>query len=378
MPGEWDIIVVGAGVLGAFHAYFACQKGLRTLLIERSDLPQEASVRNFGTLVPSAMTPGVWLERAKESVTIYRDLAERLPIPLQIGGTQYLATTAAEWDVLEEFSRIGPALGYECRLLDLSESLQLNPIERGNCLGTLLFPHDARIEPRRFFNMFLPWLSNERGCDFRPRTVVVGITETPDGCRVVTADGAVYACGHVFVCGGADLRTLFPEQFASAGLVRCKLQMLRLGAQPDVRLRTTIASGLSIRWYPSFQSCKTFERLRAEPVNAEVASRGIHVLMVQDQDGSIVVGDSHQYSSGDLDDTLDGSTESTILREARRLARLPNWDVLERWHGVYALHPERPIFQQTINERIHIVTGVGGKGMTTGPALARESIEQLF
>ena len=378
MPGEWDIIVVGAGVLGAFHAYFASRKGLRTLLIERDDLPQEASVRNFGTLVPSAMTPGVWLDRAKESVDIYRDLAERLPFPLQTGGTQYLATTAAEWDVLEEFSRIGPALGYECRLLDLSESLQLNPIERSNCLGTLLFPYDARIEPRRFFHMFIPWLSTEGGCDFRPRTVVVGITESPNGCRVVTADGTAYACGHVFVCGGADLRTLFPEQFASAGLVLCKLQMLRLGAQPDVRLRTTIASGLSIRWYPSFQSCKTFERLRAEPVNAEVARHGIHVLMVQDEDGSIVVGDSHQYSSGDLDDTLDGSTESMILREARRLARLPSWDVLERWHGVYALHPERPIFQQTINERIHIVTGIGGKGMTTGPALARESIEQLI
>jgi len=35
---RWDVVVVGAGVLGTFHACFACQRGLRTLLIERGSL----------------------------------------------------------------------------------------------------------------------------------------------------------------------------------------------------------------------------------------------------------------------------------------------------------------------------------------------------
>lgn len=29
-----DVIVIGAGVLGTFHAYFAAQMGLKTILIE--------------------------------------------------------------------------------------------------------------------------------------------------------------------------------------------------------------------------------------------------------------------------------------------------------------------------------------------------------
>ncbi len=35
-----DIIVIGAGVFGTFHAYFAAQKGYKTLLIERNTFPK--------------------------------------------------------------------------------------------------------------------------------------------------------------------------------------------------------------------------------------------------------------------------------------------------------------------------------------------------
>src|SRR5690242_2481761 len=61
---DFDVAVIGAGVLGTFHAYFACKKGLRTVLIERGGLPGEASVRNFGILFPSGMTAGPWHRRA--------------------------------------------------------------------------------------------------------------------------------------------------------------------------------------------------------------------------------------------------------------------------------------------------------------------------
>ena len=52
--------------------------------------------------------------------------------------------------------------------------------------------------------------------------------------------------------------------------------------------------------------------------------------------------------------------------------------VAERWHGIYPLHRDKPVFTHVVNDRIHITTGIGGKGMTTGPALARESIDALY
>lgn len=375
---EWDVVVVGAGVLGAFHAYFARLRGLRTLLIERGELPTEASVRNFGTLVPSAMQAGEWHQRALESVRVYKELSRQVTIPLRCEGTQYLATTPGERAVIEEFARAGPAAGYECRLLDAAESARLNPaLDPKNCLGSLHFAGDARIEPRGFFRSLIPWLQKELGCTYLPRTTVVRLSESGGFARVGTAAGHRFTARHVFVCSGADLSTLFPQALASAGLVRCKLQMLRTAAGNTPTLAATIASGLSLRWYPSFRICASWPRLLSESHDPEITRRGIHVLMVQDADGSVVIGDSHEYSSGDLEVPLSGRTEAIILREARRLARLELWEVAERWEGVYALHPESPLFRQTVQGCIHLVTGIGGKGMTTGPAVARESIDRI-
>jgi FAD dependent oxidoreductase TIGR03364 len=374
----WDVVVVGAGVLGTFHAYFACQRGLRTLLIERDTLPGQASVRNFGLVIPSAMPPGDWHRRGLESAAVYRQLAEDLPIPLSRGGTQYLATTPTEGAVLEEFFRAGPSAGYRCQFLDARQSVTLNPaIAPKRCLASLHFPDDVRIEPRALFRVLIPWMVRHLGCVYLPGTVVVRVVNVGKECRVTTAARREYRARHVFVCSGSDLRTLFPEHFQRAALVHCKLQMLRTEAQESLVLPTALASGLSLRKYPSFQMCPSWSRLQDEEVDPEVTRRGIHVFVVQDPDGSLVIGDSHEYAAADPDEKLESRTEQLILAEAGRLVRLPHWRVAERWLGVYTLHPERPLFSETVDDRIHLLTGIGGKGMTTGAALARESIGQI-
>jgi hypothetical protein len=52
-----DVIVVGAGILGTFHAYFASKKGYRTLLLECNPFPNDASTRNFGMIVQTIVAP---------------------------------------------------------------------------------------------------------------------------------------------------------------------------------------------------------------------------------------------------------------------------------------------------------------------------------
>jgi D-hydroxyproline dehydrogenase subunit beta len=100
-------------------------------------------------------------------------------------------------------------------------------------------------------------------------------------------------------------------------------------------------------------------------------------LMVQDPDGSFVVGDSHEHGTGDLNEILDARIETLILSEARKLVELPSWEVTERWHGIYGMPKDAELYRETIDGVVHIVTGIRGKGMTTGPAVARETIDAL-
>ncbi len=179
------------------------------------------------------------------------------------------------------------------------------------------------------------------------------------------------------MCNGADLRTLFPERFAAAGFEHCKLLMLRTVAQPQLRMPATVASGLTLRRYPAFANCPSFARLREEPVAPGVLEAGIHILTVQDPDGSFVIGDSHEYGTGDFSDILDAHIEALIVSEAHKLIELTSWEIAQRWHGIYGMPKNGELYRATIDEVIHVVTGIRGKGMTTGPAVARETIDSL-
>ena len=62
--------------------------------------------------------------------------------------------------------------------------------------------------------------------------------------QVIEAEAAI-------VCPGDDLVSLFPEQIAQAGLVRCKLQMMRL-ASPGFTLPAPVMSDLGLTRYGGY------------------------------------------------------------------------------------------------------------------------------
>ncbi|MNL62615.1 hypothetical protein D3C87_1866500 [compost metagenome] len=57
--------------------------------------------------------------------------------------------------------------------------------------------------------------------------------------------------------------------------------------------------------------------------------------------------------------------------------QLDNWNIAQNWAGFYAQH-EDEIFCHTIDNRIHIVTGIGGKGMTTSAGFAQHNISKVL
>jgi FAD dependent oxidoreductase TIGR03364 len=377
LQSTWDLIVVGAGILGTSHAYFAAKRGWRVLLLERGDWPGEASVRNFGTLMAGSLT-GEWRRRGMESIALYRELASQTGFHFSPCGSLYQVTTPVEADILEEFATLAPRDACRCELLEPSRAAALNPLlQREHVRLALFFPDDARIEPRSLFRRLIPWLTREFPVHYRPATVAVRVWASGGEACVRTSDGAELHARHAIVCNGSDLRTLFPDRFQGAGFERCKLLMLRTVAQPHLRLPTTLASGLTLRRYPAFANCPSWSRLNQEPAAPGVLEAGIHILTVQDPDGSFVVGDSHEYGAGDLSEVLNARIESLILSEARKLITLTSWEITERWHGVYSMPRDAELYRETIDGVIHLVTGIRGKGMTTGPAVARETIDAL-
>ena len=238
-----DLIVVGAGVLGMFHAYFAAQKGYQALLIERNSFPSSASTRNFG-MVPRSIveTDNEWTAYAQDTQQIYRAIQQQHDISVKITGSLYLASTENEKTVLQEFAQLY-GKQYHCAFLDRQEALSRYAfISESYCTGALLFHDDLTLDPRQMLKKFIPYLTQTLPVEYIPDTNIIAVESSGQHCLVRDALGNVYAADRVIVCSGADYRTLFPDHFRTSGLQICKLQMMQTVPLPHHTCRT--------RFYP--------------------------------------------------------------------------------------------------------------------------------
>jgi hypothetical protein len=122
----------------------------------------------------------------------------------------------------------------------------------------------------------------------------------------------------VILCSGRNFKFLFPEVFRTSDLQICKLQLQATYPLPQVQLPGSILTGLSIRRYYAFKSCPSLPTLN--PRKWRKICWGIHILFKQARDGSIIIGDSHEYvdttATEELDHGVDNEINASILREA--------------------------------------------------------------
>jgi glycine/D-amino acid oxidase-like deaminating enzyme len=185
----------------------------------------------------------------------------------------------------------------------------------------------------------------------------------------------------VIVANGRDTQFLLPEHYPATELKISKLQMLRLAAQKPI-LKSNILTGLTIRRYESFHSCPSYAKLTSTQEQTNLQNKGIHILFKQAEDGSIILGDSHEYvqANRQADFGFDISSEinEMMLHEAKKIIDLPDWNVDATWAGYYLQGTHTEVYTKQVDDVIHIINGIGGKGMTTSPGFTSEYIQKLY
>lgn len=380
---HWDLIIVGAGALGTFHALFALKKGLSVLLLEKDLRPVEATVRNFGQVIPSGMVEDKWFGYGKVSLETYLDIQAEFDISVRKNGSTYLASTPGELAILHEKADWYDQIGYKSERLTAAECLKRLPVVVPEyCLGGLYFPQEISIEPGVMIHRLHEYLIAKYDLDYRPSTPVKECLTGQNTCEVIDTMGNRYKAGKIMICNGRDFKFLLPELFLKSDLELVKLQMLSTYPMPHVKLAGSILSGLSIRRYGAFKSCKSYHDLKPVENEAELKKWGVHILFKQAIDGSIIIGDSHEYADVSTADTLDFGNDDVLnklmLTEARKILDLPSWKIQRTWNGFYSQSKNAEIFNQLIDSRVHVVTGIGGKGMTTSCGFASENIDSIF
>jgi FAD dependent oxidoreductase TIGR03364 len=370
MSREYDLAVVGAGILGLAHALAAAKLGKRVVVIDRDAQANGASIRNFGFVTVTGQDRGLTWRRAKRSCAVWTEVAAEAGIAVEQRGMMLTAQRPEALAVIEAFAET--EMGEGCLLLSPQEARSRFPLRSdGTVSGALWSPHDLRVESRTAIPTLARWLEARWGVAFM-RGVTVHEISAPD---ILTSNGVVRA-EVVVACPGDDFTGLYADRIAARGLTRCRLQMLRL-ADPGVRLPGALMSDLSMIRYAGYAALPEAEALKArlEVEQSGHVANGIHLIVVQSADGSLVVGDSHHYADTPPPFASDAVDRLILDEYAALLGFAP--DVTERWTGTYASGPDQS-FVDAPEPAVRLVMVTSGSGASTGFAIAEEVVGQLY
>jgi sarcosine oxidase subunit beta len=179
-----DIIVIGAGIIGAATAYFATRAGLSVTVVER-DLPAGGtSSRCEGNILVSDKELGPELELTRYSLGLWRgELAEHGHLwEFEGKGGIIVASQETSLASLERFSASQREHGITAERLDPSQLRAYEPRITDRALGAAYYPEDSQVQPVLAASHLLR-LARENGAELVVRSPVVELLR--QGERVV-------------------------------------------------------------------------------------------------------------------------------------------------------------------------------------------------
>jgi len=365
------VIVVGGGVLGTMHAIAARRRGFEVVQLEREPEARGASVRNFGLVWVSGRRAGAEVSLALRARQLWAEIAELAPgTGFRPHGSMTLASTDTELQLLKEALALPDAEQRGFELLDPAAVREVSPALRGEYLGGLWCRTDAIVEPRVTQPALRAYLGRTGNYQWLPGREAVEIA--PNGVRDHT--GAWHQGDLVVLCTGATLTGLAGPHlagFATPPVRRVRLQMMQTRPLGE-RLTTSVADGDSLRYYPAYDLPG---RARLAPQDPVAAQARAQLLLVQRADGSLTIGDTHEYDEPFTFD-VDEEAYGHLRARAELLLGQPLPPVQRRWAGVYSevTDPDEHLYLRSeVAPGVLLVTGPGGRGMTCSPAIAEET-----
>ncbi|MFF7486303.1 NAD(P)/FAD-dependent oxidoreductase [Streptomyces luteogriseus] len=175
-----DVVVVGAGVVGAATALYAARAGLDTVVVDRGPVAGGTTGAGEGNLLVSDKEPGPELELALLSARLWAGLAREglgRAVEYEAKGGVVVAGTDRALSGLEKLAAEQRAAGVEAVPVPPDRLTDLEPYLAPDLAGGMHYPQDAQVMPALAAARLL------RASNARVRTgrEVTAVLRGPDG-----------------------------------------------------------------------------------------------------------------------------------------------------------------------------------------------------
>ncbi|WP_342120022.1 NAD(P)/FAD-dependent oxidoreductase [Pseudoduganella sp. OTU4001] len=345
-----DVLIVGAGIIGAACADALSARGLRVTVVERDAVGSGATAAGMGHLV--AMDDNAAeLALSAHSLELWQELVDGQPQRHEYSrcGTLWVAADDEELEAARAKALTMSERGLACDVVDAPDLYRLEPQLRPGLAGGLLVPGDGLVYPPKSARILLA-RAVARGA-----VLLAGEVAALEEGGVLLADGTRLAAGQVVLAAGT----------------RC------LALAPGLPLRPKKGHVMITDRYPGFIRHQLVELGYVKSAHASDGESVAFNLQPRPT-GQVLIGSSRQFDTTDL--AAEPEMMARMLRRAVQYTpALAGLNVLRCWTGLRAATPDGlPLIGPAPSRRnLWLATGHEGLGITTSLATAQLLAAQM-
>ncbi len=340
-----DVVVVGAGIVGAACARACALRRLRTIVVEAEGVGGGATAAGMGHIVAMDDSPAQ-LALTAYSQRLWREMAEELPSQVEFDGCGTLWVAADEEEMAEVRRKQGvyASAGLSTEVLNSEALAEAEPQLRSGLAGALRVGSDAVLYPP-CAAAFLMGEAERAGAELRSGQRVASAAQG----RVRLQDGTELSAERIVLAAGADSTRLIPE----------------------LPVRKRRGHLVITDRYPGFVRHQLVELGYLKSAHS-VTTDSVAFNVQPRKTGQLLIGSSREYGaeSADVNRALLGAM---IARAESYLPGIGRLDAIRVWTGFRAATPDKlPLIGRWPEDQtMWLATGHEGLGITTSLGTAQ-------
>ena len=355
MNNSFDIIVIGAGVVGCNIARELSEYKLNVLALEKdNDVCARASMAN-SAIVHSGYDPVPGTFKARFNVAgnkMFYSLCKRLSVECYQIGSLTIAMDEEQMKVLHDLEKRAKENGVEVRIVEHDELLKMEPNINQDAKGALLAPTAGIVDPFTFCSHNME-NALDNGVKLHLNEEVVEIKDLKDHFEVKT-NIATYTCKIVINAAGHG--------------------SYKLGSQLEK---------LDYKITPRKGEYFVFDHYAKGLVNHTIfplpSAKGKGILVSPTYSGNYIVGPSSELSESE-DHSTDPETLAMVKAGALEMVpNLPFNELIRVFAGVRATPSDHDFHIAPLKSHpkfIHLC-GIESPGFVSSPAIAEYVVNEL-
>lgn len=353
----YDVLIIGAGVTGAFIARKLSRYELNVLLIDKENDVGNVTSNANSAIIHSGYDPVPGTFKAKLNVLgnkMYDQIADELDVHFYRIGSITVATNEKQLATLQDLLKRSEENGVPARILSKEELKELEPNVSDSALGGLLAPTAGIIDP---FNLVIHTVENavDNGVELRLDEEVVDIKYINDHFEVKTNT----------------------ENYEAKVVVNAA----GLGSEKIARMVEDVDWHLTPRKGEYFVLDHYDLGLVNHVIFPLPSEKGKGVLVSLTSSNNYIVGPSSEL----VDDIDDFSTDSLTLSQVRSQAvdlipSIPFNQVIRVFSGIRPTSSRHDFILEAAKNNDHFinVAGIESPGLVSAPAIAEYVFDKLL